>query len=89
MSYTGNDLNQEWRDSRHGILDEQVSHHAPSPAAVEAHQRMRAEVARVGHIAIDTCPVCPELENALRVLTDEVLAGFNAAIARNHDQLPA
>jgi hypothetical protein len=80
-------MNSEWRGRRHVLLNEQVDHHAPTPAAVVAHQTMRAAVAHLGHLAIDTCPLCPELEEALRTLTDEVLSGFNAAIARNHHQL--
>jgi len=77
---------------RRGDLHDQVTHriayHAPDIAARVAHETMRGAVAELAHKAIDTCPVSPELYEALRKLTDEVLAGFNAAIARNHDRIP-
>lgn len=81
-------MNSEWRGRRHVLLDDQVAYHAPNDAARAAHETMRTAVAQLGHLAIDTCPVSAELGEALRVLTDHVLAGFNAAIARNHHQLP-
>jgi len=55
--------------------------------AAQAHQAMRAAVADLGHLAIELCPQSRELDQALHVLTDQVLSGFNAAIARNHDKL--
>lgn len=72
----------------HAALNERVTHHAPNITAQVAHETMRGAVAELGHKAIDTCPLSPELTEALRKLTDEVLAGFNAAIARNHDRIP-
>lgn len=78
----------DWRKRRHARLDHEVRHHSPTAAAVAAHERMRAAVAELGHVAIDTCPGSRELDQALHTLTDQVLAGFNAAIARNHDKLP-
>lgn len=77
-----------WRQRRHTYLDHQVAHHPPTPAAVTAHEAMRAAVAELGHKAIEVCPVSRELDLALLALTDQVLAGFNAAIARHHDKLP-
>jgi hypothetical protein len=76
------------RGVMHEQLERRVRHYAPDDAAIRAHQAMRSAVAELGHRAIDQCPVCPELHEALRKLTDEVLAGFNAAIARNHHRLP-
>lgn len=81
-SNTGN-----WRTRRHAFLDHEVAYHAPNPAAVAAHEAVRVAVATLGHLAIEVCPVSRELDQALHVLTDQVLAGFNAAIARNHDKL--
>lgn len=81
------DMDTIARSVAHQALDRRVGYYAPSPDAVAAHEAMRAAVASLGHRAIEVCPNAPELREALRKLTDEVLAGFNAAIARNHDRL--
>jgi len=76
------------RGDLHDEVTHRVAYHAPDTAARVAHETMRGAVAELAHKAIDTCPMSLELQLALRKLTDEVLAGFNAAIARNHDRIP-
>jgi hypothetical protein len=82
------------RDARarqllHQTLRHNIVYHPPNDVAVLAHQQLRREVERLGDLAIEICPPTPELAEAIRKLTDEVLAGFNAAVARNHDRLTA
>jgi hypothetical protein len=71
----------------HSDIDHRVTYHAPTPAARALHELLRTSVAGLAHDVVDTVPDCPERDEALRVLTDVVLAQLNAAVARNHDQL--
>jgi hypothetical protein len=72
----------------HDDIDHRVTYHAPSPVAVRLHGDLREQVADLAHYVLDAVPECPERDEGLRVLTDVVLAQWNAAVARNHDALP-
>lgn len=72
----------------HADIDHRVTYHPPGPAARALHEHLRTAVADLAHDVVDRVPDVPERDEALRVLTDVVLAQLNAAVARNHDQLP-
>lgn len=67
-------------------IDRRIEHHAPTPAAVAAHQGMRAAARNFLYAIQEHAP--DSREAALAVTkAEEALMWSNAAIARNHDKL--
>lgn len=65
-----------------------VQHYPPGEVAIRFHQQIRERTLELANLYIELCPPSRELSLALTKLVDEAMAHANAAVARNHDQLP-
>lgn len=83
--YVGGD--EAEKERLHDRINRDVPHYPPTDKAIEAHERIRTETARLAHLYVDLCPPSRELSLALTKLLDEAMAHANAAVARNHDRL--
>jgi hypothetical protein len=68
-------------------LQARVRYYPPTELAVAAHEAIRRATVVYGEALLANCPVSIELDHALVMLTDDVMAAANAAIARNHGGL--